>query len=144
MGRCWRARAGGHRGRFCSDCIVERRAQPGPQFNCNRTEWTHPPGSLRVNMSRLLRRVNQREGYAFSAGLTTEREPQPIKSRESPRTPTHGIVPSPHLGSNQAQRTMLYSKDWYVAHIFVDNCADNTCAPHEILSGSPSNRGLLI
>ena len=31
------------------------------------TEWTDPPGSLRVNMSRPLQRVIQREGYVTSS-----------------------------------------------------------------------------
>ena len=35
------------------------------------TGWIHRPGSLRANMSRLLRRVLQREGYASSANQTT-------------------------------------------------------------------------
>ena len=37
------------------------------------TEWTHSPGSLRVNMSQLLQRAIQREGYVSHAYQTTQR-----------------------------------------------------------------------
>ena len=42
------------------------------------TEWT-PTDSLRVNMSRLLQRVAQREGYAFCAKQTIQRQTKHLR-----------------------------------------------------------------
>ena len=58
--------------RVCHVCVrFVRTART--RVSAQDTGWIHCPGSLRANMSRLLRRVIQREGYASSANQTTQR-----------------------------------------------------------------------
>ena len=90
----WRLRIGGVAASWCDGarsetgvggCVREatedssaapawqRGAHSQDHGTAQETERACPPGSLRVNMSRLLQRVIQREGHVSSANQTTQR-----------------------------------------------------------------------
>ena len=57
-------------GLFCSVCLVEAHSQD--HGSAQDTEWTHPLDSLRVDMSRVLQGVIQREEYVPSVNQTMD------------------------------------------------------------------------
>ena len=78
------------------------------------TEWTQPRGSLRVNVSRLLQRVVQREAYVSSANQTTQRRTEHLcftmerdeEERESVLAAKSSVVPV-QAGHEENEATRL-------------------------------------
>ena len=97
-----------------------RGAHSQDQGSAQDTEWTHLPGSLRVNMSRVLQRVIQREGDVSSANQTTQRRTE------------HLVAPQ---GEGRGRARVCFPRDrlWYRPKLLTKNTRPHACPPKKRL-----------
>ena len=103
MARCGQAPSGGHRRDFCSDCLVERRAQPGATV------------LLQTQSGRILLALSAAANELFSV-----RDTFPLPTR--PRSDGRSTCGSPRRGSRKTARACQSRRRlWYRPKLHTKN-----------------------